>query len=339
MAGSTSTRVLAAGSRHRRPWLRRRHGARPVGAARALRRLSARRCCSRGSLIDQGTVHHRRRSSTILTRPAPAPRLLEQPAAGHAGRRAAARVLGFLFAFTAARGRLPRWLARPSIDAERAAAAGLAAVHHGDRDDLLVRAARAHHVRAAGTQGRDRLRPRRARCLSEIAHLLSRSPTSRCARSSPAIDSNIEGMAFVARRLALARVPHRDAAARHSRLANAFLLLFAASLADFATPLILAGNQFPVLPTQAYLQITGLFDLRGRRRAVVRAARAGARRLPAAAVLGEPALLRHGHRQGRRASPVRQHLARDARRRCSPPARRSRSSSSTSTRSCSMRRS
>src|SRR5206468_8279083 len=46
-------------------------------------------------------------------------------------------------------------------------------------------------------------------------------------------------------------------------LANAFLLLSAASLADFATPLILAGNQFPVLPTQAYLQITGLFDLRG----------------------------------------------------------------------------
>ncbi len=46
-------------------------------------------------------------------------------------------------------------------------------------------------------------------------------------------------------------------------LANAFLLLFAASLADFATPLILAGNQFPVLPTEAYLQITGMFDLRG----------------------------------------------------------------------------
>ena len=46
-------------------------------------------------------------------------------------------------------------------------------------------------------------------------------------------------------------------------LANAFLLLFAASLADFATPLILGGNVFPVLPTQAYLQITGLFDLKG----------------------------------------------------------------------------
>ena len=46
-------------------------------------------------------------------------------------------------------------------------------------------------------------------------------------------------------------------------IANAFLLLFACSLADFATPLILAGNDFPVLPTEAYLQITGQFDLRG----------------------------------------------------------------------------
>jgi iron(III) transport system permease protein len=46
-------------------------------------------------------------------------------------------------------------------------------------------------------------------------------------------------------------------------LANAFLLLFAASLADFATPLILAGNDFPVLPTEAFLQITGMFDLKG----------------------------------------------------------------------------
>lgn len=46
-------------------------------------------------------------------------------------------------------------------------------------------------------------------------------------------------------------------------LANAFLLLFSASLADFATPLILAGNDLPVLPTEAYLQITGMFDLKG----------------------------------------------------------------------------
>jgi iron(III) transport system permease protein len=46
-------------------------------------------------------------------------------------------------------------------------------------------------------------------------------------------------------------------------LANSFLLLTAASLADFATPLILGGTKFPVLPTQAFLQITGLYDLRG----------------------------------------------------------------------------
>lgn len=46
-------------------------------------------------------------------------------------------------------------------------------------------------------------------------------------------------------------------------IANALLLLFANSLADFATPLVLAGHTFPVLPTQAYLQITGLYDLRG----------------------------------------------------------------------------
>lgn len=46
-------------------------------------------------------------------------------------------------------------------------------------------------------------------------------------------------------------------------VANSLLLVFSASLADFATPLVLAGHQFPVLPTQAYLQITGLFDLRG----------------------------------------------------------------------------
>lgn len=46
-------------------------------------------------------------------------------------------------------------------------------------------------------------------------------------------------------------------------VANAFLLVFACSLADFATPLVLAGHSFPVLPTQAYLQITGMYDLRG----------------------------------------------------------------------------
>jgi iron(III) transport system permease protein len=77
------------------------------------------------------------------------------------------------------------------------------------------------------------------------------------------IDSNIEGMALSlgASRTRVFRTVTLPLAI--PGLANAFLLLFAASLADFATPLILAGNQYPVLPTQAYLQITGLFDLRG----------------------------------------------------------------------------
>jgi len=78
-----------------------------------------------------------------------------------------------------------------------------------------------------------------------------------------AIDSNIEGMAqsLGATRWRVFRTVTLPLSV--PGLANAFLLLFAASLADFATPLILAGNQFPVLPTQAYLQITGLFDFRG----------------------------------------------------------------------------
>jgi iron(III) transport system permease protein len=78
-----------------------------------------------------------------------------------------------------------------------------------------------------------------------------------------AIDSNVEGMALSlgASRWRVFRTVTLPLTI--PGLANAFLLLFAASLADFATPLILAGNNFPVLPTQAYLQITGLFDLRG----------------------------------------------------------------------------
>ena len=78
-----------------------------------------------------------------------------------------------------------------------------------------------------------------------------------------AIDSNVEGMArsLGASRWHVFRTVTLPLTT--PGLANAFLLLFAASLADFATPLILAGNIFPVLPTQAYLQITGLFDLRG----------------------------------------------------------------------------
>src|SRR5207248_11220846 len=78
-----------------------------------------------------------------------------------------------------------------------------------------------------------------------------------------AIDPNLEEMAFSlgGSRWRIFRTVTLPLAV--PGFANAFLLLFAASLADFATPLILAGNSFPVLPTQAFLQIPGLFDLRG----------------------------------------------------------------------------
>ena len=45
-------------------------------------------------------------------------------------------------------------------------------------------------------------------------------------------------------------------------IASAFLLVFAQSLADFGNPMILAGN-FRVLSVEAYLRITGLYDMRG----------------------------------------------------------------------------
>ena len=83
-------------------------------------------------------------------------------------------------------------------------------------------------------------------------------------------------------------------------LANAFLLLFGCSLADFATPLILAGSDFPVLPTEAYLQITGMFDLKtGAILSLLLLVPAGLVFLPAG-ISGRRPLLRHGHRQGRR---------------------------------------
>ncbi len=77
------------------------------------------------------------------------------------------------------------------------------------------------------------------------------------------IDPNVEDMAFSlgSSRWRVFRTVTLPLAV--PGLANAFLLLFAASLADFATPLILAGNSFPVLPTEAFLQITGLYDLKG----------------------------------------------------------------------------
>lgn len=53
-------------------------------------------------------------------------------------------------------------------------------------------------------------------------------------------------------------------------IASALLIVFIESLADFGNPLVLAGATFPMLAVQAYLEITGSFNLpRGAALAVV----------------------------------------------------------------------
>ncbi len=44
-------------------------------------------------------------------------------------------------------------------------------------------------------------------------------------------------------------------------IASSLLVLFIETLADFGNPLVLAGSRFPILSVQAYLQITGMYDL------------------------------------------------------------------------------
>lgn len=44
-------------------------------------------------------------------------------------------------------------------------------------------------------------------------------------------------------------------------IANAFLIIFTFSLADFGNPILLAGSRFPILSVQAYLEITGMYHL------------------------------------------------------------------------------
>ena len=172
----------------------------------------------------------------------------------------AGTALGFLFAFTAARGRLPRWLLGivdasvllPLVSPPFTTAIAMI-FSFGPRGlityDLLG-------MKGVTVYGLTSTLFSEALTYFPIAYLTLRPILA-------AIDSNIEGMAFSlgASRWRVFRTVTLPLAV--PGLANAFLLLFAASLADFATPLILAGNQFPVLPTQAYLQITGLFDLRG----------------------------------------------------------------------------
>ncbi|GGA62301.1 iron ABC transporter permease [Pelagibacterium lentulum] len=53
-------------------------------------------------------------------------------------------------------------------------------------------------------------------------------------------------------------------------VASAFLIVFIESMADFGNPLVLAGAAFPMLAPQAYLEITGSFNLsRGATLAVI----------------------------------------------------------------------
>ncbi len=172
----------------------------------------------------------------------------------------AGTVLGFVFAFTASRGRLPRGLIS-AIDAavllplvSPPFTTAIAMIFSfGPRGlityDLLG-------LKGVTVYGLTSTLCSEVMTYFPIAYLTLRPLLA-------AIDSNVEGMALSlgASRWRVFRTVTLPLTI--PGLANAFLLLFAASLADFATPLILAGNNFPVLPTQAFLQITGLFDLRG----------------------------------------------------------------------------
>jgi iron(III) transport system permease protein len=168
--------------------------------------------------------------------------------------------VGFVFAFTAARGRLPRALIAtldvavllPLVSPPFTTAIAMI-FSFGPRGlityDLLG-------LKGVTVYGLTSTLASEIMTYFPIAYLTLRPLLA-------AIDSNVEGMALSlgASRWRVFRTVTLPLTI--PGLANAFLLLFAASLADFATPLILAGNNFPVLPTQAFLQITGLFDLRG----------------------------------------------------------------------------
>jgi len=169
-------------------------------------------------------------------------------------------LLGFLFAFTAARARLPRWLLT-AVDAavllplvSPPFTTAIAMIFSFGPRGLITYELLG--LKGVTVYGLTSTLASETFTYFPIAYLTLRPLLA-------AIDSNVEGMALSlgASRWRVFRTVTVPLTV--PGLANAFLLLFAASLADFATPLILAGNQFPVLPTQAYLQITGLFDLRG----------------------------------------------------------------------------
>ena len=169
-------------------------------------------------------------------------------------------ILGFLFAFTACRTRIPSWLASamdvvlllPLVSPPFTTAIGMI-FSFGARGLITFHVL---GIRGASVYGLGSTLFSEVLTFFPIAYLALKPMLN-------AIDSNIERMALSlgAGRLRVFRTVTLPLCI--PGLANSFLLLFAASLADFATPLILAGNAFPVLPTQAYLQITGMFDLRG----------------------------------------------------------------------------
>lgn len=169
-------------------------------------------------------------------------------------------VLGFAFAFAATRARLPGWLLT-AIDAavllplvSPPFTTAIAIIFSFGPRGLITYELLG--IKGAAVYGLTSTMVSEVFTYFPIAYLTLKPILA-------AIDSNLEGMSMSlgASRWSVFRTVTLPLCV--PGLANAFLLLFAASLADFATPLILAGNVFPVLPTQAYLQITGLFDLRG----------------------------------------------------------------------------
>ena len=82
-------------------------------------------------------------------------------------------------------------------------------------------------------------------------------------------------------------------------LANAFLIGFIESMADFANPLVIGGN-FNVLSTDIFFAVVGAAHDQGRAAVLAIVLLAFTLdRVPGAALLARPAQLRDGHRQGR----------------------------------------
>ncbi len=139
-----------------RPRPHSRHdGCRTVGAAAAFRRVPAGHA-ARPRPVRSWRLHDGR-PRRDPHRPAPDPRVLEQPVARAAGR---CRRHDHRISVRVHRGAIETSTMAAHGDRRGGApAAGFAAVHDGDRDDLFVRSARTDHLRAARPEGRDRVRP------------------------------------------------------------------------------------------------------------------------------------------------------------------------------------